>query len=130
MGRKSHTQTLYCSMNGILVGKLRYRRGGLSFEYDKSWIERAGSRALSQSMPMGATLDTQAIEAYFDNLLPDNIKIRRNIVARLGAKSTSTFDLLESIGRDCVGAIALSKEPPTDGTNKCLSLMERQLVAL
>ena len=44
--------------------------------------------------------------------MPDNLNIRRNIVSRLGANSISTFDLLESIGRDCVGAIALSQEPP------------------
>ncbi|NQZ86797.1 MAG: type II toxin-antitoxin system HipA family toxin [Colwellia sp.] len=112
MGRKSHTQTLYCSMNGILVGALYYRRGALSFEYDTSWIERKGSRALSQSLPMGASLDNHAVEAYFDNLLPDNMNIRRNIVSRLGARSTSIFDLLETIGRDCVGAIALSQELP------------------
>lgn len=113
MGRKSHTQTLYCSMNGILVGELYNKRNRLSFEYATSWIERKGSRALSQSLPMGASLDGQAVEAYFDNLLPDNLNIRRNIVSRLGAKSISTFDLLESIGRDCVGAIALSLQPPT-----------------
>ena len=113
MGRKSHTQTLYCSMNSILVGKLHHKRNVLSFEYAPSWIERKGSRALSQSLPMGASLDNQAVEAYFDNLLPDNINIRRNIVSRLGAKSISTFDLLESIGRDCVGAIAVSQELPT-----------------
>lgn len=112
MGRKSHTQTLFCSMNGILVGQLHYKRNLLSFEYAQSWIERKGSRALSQSLPMGASLNSQAVEAYFDNLLPDNLNIRRNIVSRLGAKSISTFDLLESIGRDCVGAIALSIQPP------------------
>jgi serine/threonine-protein kinase HipA len=99
-------------MNGILVGELHYRQGALSFEYDLTWIERKGSRALSQNLPMGASLDNQAVEAYFDNLLPDNLNIRRNIVSRLGAKSISTFDLLESIGRDCVGAIALSQELP------------------
>ena len=113
MGRKSHTQTLYCSMNGHLIGELRYRRGVLSFKYNQNWVERKGSRALSQSLPMGVSLDSQAVEAYFDNLLPDNMNIRKNIVSRLGAKSTSIFDLLESIGRDCVGAIALSLEPPT-----------------
>ena len=112
MGRKSHTQVLYCSMNGILVGELHHKRNVLSFEYAPSWIDRKGSRALSQSLPMGTSLDNQSVEAYFDNLLPDNINIRRNIVSRLGAKSISTFDLLESIGRDCVGAIALSQEPP------------------
>ena len=112
MGRKSHTKTLYCSMNGILVGELRHKRNQLSFEYAQSWIGRKGSRALSQSLPLGASLDNQAVEAYFDNLLPDNLNIRRNIVSRLGARSISTFDLLESIGRDCVGAIALSQEPP------------------
>ncbi len=113
MGRRSHTQSLYCSMNGILVGELKYRQGTLSFEYDKTWMDRKGSCALSQSLPMGVTINNQAVEAYFDNLLPDNINIRRNIVNRLGARSISTFDLLESIGRDCVGALSLSKELPT-----------------
>ena len=112
MGRKSHRQMLYCSMNGILVGEIHNKRNILSFEYAPSWIKRKGSRALSQSLPMWASLDNQAVEAYFDNLLPDNINIRKNIVSRLGAKSISTFDLLESIGRDCVGAIAVSQALP------------------
>lgn len=112
MGRKSHTTTLYCSMNNILVDKLLLTKGQLYFEYDPSWVSRKGSRPLSQSLPMGSNLNSQIVEAYFDNLLPDNIQIRKNIVSRLGAKSTSAFDLLDVIGRDCAGAIALSKNLP------------------
>lgn len=45
---------------------------------------------------------------YFDNLLPDSQGIRERIQARFGTRSVGTFDLLEAIGRDCVGAIQLT----------------------
>jgi len=109
-------------MNGILVGELRQKPTQLSFEYSQSWIERKGSRALSQSLPFGASLSEEAVQAYFDNLLPDNLNIKRDIVSRLGAKSIATFDLLESIGLDCPGAVALSPDPPSEN----LSALELQ----
>jgi serine/threonine-protein kinase HipA len=47
------------------------------------------------------------VDYYFDNLLPDNPDIRRRIRERYRARSTDAFDLLEEIGRDCVGAVQL-----------------------
>jgi serine/threonine-protein kinase HipA len=47
------------------------------------------------------------VEAFFDNLLPDSTDIRRRVQAQFGAASTSAFDLLAEIGRDCVGAVQL-----------------------
>jgi serine/threonine-protein kinase HipA len=47
------------------------------------------------------------VDNYFDNLLPDNPAIRRRIRERFGTRSTQAFDLLEAIGRDCVGAVQL-----------------------
>ncbi len=54
------------------------------------------------------------VEAYFDNLLPDSRQIRERIQRRFAAASVSAFDLLEEIGRDCIGALQLLPEgkPP------------------
>ncbi|WP_440131002.1 HipA N-terminal domain-containing protein [Rubrivivax gelatinosus] len=41
---------------------------------------------------------------FFDNLLPDDERIRRRIGARFRVGSTEAFELLQAIGRDCVGA--------------------------
>lgn len=52
------------------------------------------------------------MSSFFDNLLPDSTDIRQRIRTRYGAASSSAFDLLTEIGRDCVGAIQLL---PVDG---------------
>ena len=56
------------------------------------------------------------VEAFFDNLLPDNRLIRERIQRRFHAASIGAFDLLHEIGRDCVGALQLLPEdqPPTN----------------
>lgn len=51
MGRKSHTRSLFCSMNGFPVGELYLKNGRISFKYDPSWLEVEGGRAISLSMP-------------------------------------------------------------------------------
>lgn len=43
--------------------------------------------------------------AYLQKLLPDNSAIRERVAAKVGAGGTDAFDLLEKIGRDCVGAL-------------------------
>ncbi len=60
-------------------------------------------------MPITADLEVRGtvVDNYFDNLLPDNPAIRRRIRERFGTRSTQAFDLLEAIGRDCVGAVQL-----------------------
>jgi serine/threonine-protein kinase HipA len=50
------------------------------------------------------------VEAFFDNLLPDNRQIRERIQRRFHTASTAAFDLLHQIGRDCVGALQLLPE--------------------
>lgn len=101
-------------MNGLFVGTLSSRAGRLTFQYASDWIHMPGSRALSLSLPMQEVPITgDTVYAYFDNLLPDNQNIRQHIVDRLGAHSTAPFDLLATIGRDCVGAISLSSDQPS-----------------
>jgi serine/threonine-protein kinase HipA len=106
------TQTLHAWMNGVLVGRWRVDRDSHSFEYASSWLESPRSRSLSLSLPISATptIKGDAVRHYFDNLLPDNDRIRARLRKRFKAKSNDIFDLLYTIGRDCVGAVQLLPE--------------------
>ncbi|WP_338422595.1 HipA N-terminal domain-containing protein [Aggregatibacter actinomycetemcomitans] len=44
---------------------------------------------------------------FFDNLLPDNEQIRSRIQQRFQTSTKSPFDLLSTIGQDCVGVLQL-----------------------
>lgn len=97
-------------MNGELVGKWTTSRTGTPlFRYADTWAQSPRARALSLSLPITADLVVRGtiVDNYFDNLLPDNPDIRRRIRERFGTRSTGAFDLLEEIGRDCVGAVQL-----------------------
>ncbi|MDY6927723.1 MAG: type II toxin-antitoxin system HipA family toxin [Pseudomonadota bacterium] len=114
MGRKSHTRTLFCSMNGFPVGELYLKNGRMSFKYDPDWLEVEGGRAISLSLPMQrAEIQGDAVHAYFDNLLPDTSAIREHMKDRLGADSAKPFDLLAEVGKDCVGALTFTQAPAT-----------------
>ncbi|HEY5264209.1 MAG TPA: HipA N-terminal domain-containing protein, partial [Steroidobacteraceae bacterium] len=105
--------TLGVWMNGRYVGAWQQIRGGRDrFNYDKDWISDPQSRALSLSLPMtsDAAITSDAVGSYFDNLLPDSQGMRDRIKARFATHSASTFNLLEAIGRDCVGAVQLLPE--------------------
>jgi len=97
-------------MNGERVGEwTSLRTGNPLFRYDASWVESPRTRALSLSIPITADREVrgEAVENYFDNLLPDSSEIRRRIRTRFQTRSTDAFDLLSAIGRDCVGAVQL-----------------------
>jgi len=55
----------------------------------------------------------EVVSNYFENLLPDSQEIRNRIRVRHQTHSTEAFELLEAIGRDCVGAVQLL---PVDAT--------------
>jgi serine/threonine-protein kinase HipA len=98
-------------MNGERVGTWTLpARGAQTFTYAESWLRSSQFRPFSLSLPAGlgtATLSGDAVESWFDNLLPDSEVIRRRAQARFQAASTSAFDLLAAIGRDCAGAVQL-----------------------
>lgn len=120
MGRRSHSRALNVWANGLLVGQWRIpARGPMEFQYDPDWIVSPEARPLSLSLPM--SLDNLPIKGevvgyYFDNLLPDSDLIRRRLQERYHVNHSEAFDLLEAIGRDCVGAIQLlsDKHAPDD----------------
>lgn len=97
-------------MNGELVGVWSCCRGDSHhFAYAPSWLQSPSCRSLSLSLPLSASGEIRGavVANYFDNLLPDNERIRKRLKARYSTKSDSVFDLLEAIGRDCVGAVQL-----------------------
>jgi serine/threonine-protein kinase HipA len=105
--------TLGVWMNGRYVGAWQQIRGGRDrFTYDRSWIADQQARALSLSLPMtsDAAITSEAVRHYFDNLLPDSQGIRDRLRTRFNTRSSDTFDLLQAIGRDCVGAVQLLPE--------------------
>ena len=98
-------------MNGQRVGQWSHTRSKTPvFQYDVDWMRSPAARALSLSMPMTAGNGEhrgQVVENFFENLLPENDKIRQRIRRRFGIQSTRAFELLTAIGRDCVGAVQL-----------------------
>ncbi len=119
MGRRSKSRALSVWMNGELVGEWRRPGGGgQEFLYAESWLSSENARPLSLSLPLRPSrLPYRAgVEAFFDNLLPDNRQIRERIQRRFHTESVGAFDLLQEIGRDCVGALQLlptGESPPT-----------------
>ena len=111
MGRRSHSRALGVWANGLRVGRwLIPARGPMEFSYDATWVASEQARPLSLSLPMnfdGLPLKGEKIASFFDNLLPDSDAIRQRVRSRFQTQSGDTFDLLEAIGRDCVGALQL-----------------------
>ena len=111
MGRPTRARSLAVWMNGERVGTWAFpARGPQQFSYAESWLRSLQFRPLSLSLPAGlgtSTLSGDAVESWFDNLLPDSDAIRRRAQARFQAASTSAFDLLAAVGRDCAGAVQL-----------------------
>ena len=77
--------------------------------YDDAWLKDPQFRPLSLSLPVTASreITSPLVRYYFDNLLPDNSQIRERLRKRFRVRSAESFDLLEAIGRDCVGAVQL-----------------------
>lgn len=111
MGRPTRARSLAVWMNGERVGTWSLpTRGPQRFSYAESWLQSSQFRPLSLSLPAGlgvSDLSGNAVESWFDNLLPDSDAIRRRAQARFKAASTSAFDLLAAVGRDCAGAVQL-----------------------
>ena len=136
-GRKSHSRALSVWANGVRMGVWQIpNRGPMEFEYDAAWAVSDIGRPLSLSLPIpldNAPLKGERVLNYFDNLLPDSEAIRQRIGRRFRTETLDTFDLLQAIGRDCVGAVQLlgiDEEPAgvqqIDGT----PLSEREIETL
>ena len=114
MTRPTHSRALSVWANGERVGVWRIpARGPMEFSYDAAWIASPAGRPLSLSLPFAPgnlAHKGPRVLNYFDNLLPDSEVIRKRIAQRYQTETLDAFDLLQAIGRDCVGAVQLLPE--------------------
>ncbi|ASW00714.1 type II toxin-antitoxin system HipA family toxin [Paraburkholderia aromaticivorans] len=114
MGRQTHSRALSVWANGERVGVWRLpARGPMEFAYDPAWVASPAGRPLSLSLPFtpgNPAHKGPRVLNYFDNLLPDSEAIRKRIAQRYQTETLDAFDLLQAIGRDCVGAVQLLAE--------------------
>ncbi|HZZ04043.1 type II toxin-antitoxin system HipA family toxin [Paraburkholderia sp.] len=111
MGRQTHSRALSVWANGERVGVWSLpTRGPMEFAYDPAWVASPAGRPLSLSLPFTPSNEAHKgprVLNYFDNLLPDSEAIRKRIAQRYQTDTLDPFDLLQAIGRDCVGAVQL-----------------------
>lgn len=141
MGRPSHARSLSVWSNGERVGTWTIpARSDSQFQYDRAWRLPTPGRPLSLSLPYTGDLPLRGdvmVRDYFDNLLPDSEAIRMRLASHYKLASTDAFDLLQEIGRDCVGAVQLLKEDEAPGDVKRIegtamneADLERHLIGL
>ncbi len=107
MPRRARYETLNVFLNSRLIGQLRRETSGaIIFQYERSWLEWQPALPASLSLPLREQPYVGApVLAVFENLLPDNDSLRRQIAARARAEGTDAYSLLRAIGHDCVGAL-------------------------
>jgi len=113
-GKQSNHRTI--SMNGLVVGSLtKTKQSGMVFQYNDNWLSSSQARPLSLSMPLRRDpYSGSEVFNYFDNLLPDRKNIRDRVISRFKVESDHPFDILSAIGSDCVGAIQVHSEQPSN----------------
>ncbi len=117
MARKRSRIPLNVYLNSRLVGQLtRQTSGAIDFRYDQSWLDWKHNFPVSLSLPLREDRYIgDPVIAVFDNLLPDNIDIRRKLAKRCHADGADVFSLLGAVGRDCVGALQFLPEGDEPG---------------
>lgn len=120
MGRRSKASALDVWMNGALVGTWKVTPSrGHEFTYDEAWTNNPNACPISLSLSLRPyePYRGELVSNFFENLLPDNKAIRDRLRERFGAPTSHAFDLLNEIGRDCVGAIQLLPKGETPRGN-------------
>lgn len=122
-------------INGRLVGRLaRSKDGAIEFVYDSGWISWQHALPVSLSLPLREDRFIGApVVAVFDNLLPDNETIRRQMADRVGAAGYDAYSLLAAVGRDCVGAMQFLPEgegPGVAGSVSGRAISDKSIAAM
>jgi len=101
---------LMISMLGNPVGVLDDDGQRLFFRYNDAWLADADALPLSRQLPLQAEpFEGQRVNAFFGGLLPE-ADARDQIARKLGISVNNDFAMLDRIGGECAGAIALVPE--------------------
>jgi serine/threonine-protein kinase HipA len=119
MPRRRQNSPLHVFLNNDALGLLvKDPSGAVSFRYDPSWLSQENAIPVSLSLPLREdAFKGAAVQAVFENLLPDSESLRRIVAEKVGARGIDAYSLLSVIGRDCVGALQFMPEgedPPKD----------------
>lgn len=103
-------RTLDVYLHGDHAGRLTQDDSGrIAFAYTETWRSRPGP-LLSLSLPVReAPFGHRESEAFFGGLLPEE-GVRERAARYLGVTSRNDFAMLEQIGGECAGAVALVPE--------------------
>ncbi|MEQ9436155.1 type II toxin-antitoxin system HipA family toxin [Hyphomonas sp.] len=89
--------------------------GELGFAYLPTWLARSDARAISVSLPLREEpYSRRECLPFFEGILPEESQ-RVNVAAALGVSERNEFRLLEMLGGEVAGAVALwpeGEEPP------------------
>lgn len=111
-----------------LVGRVSQdaASGVLGFAYAEAWLRGPDAFPISLSLPLGPrAMRGGPAHAFFANLLPEG-PLRVLVARRLGISSDNDFSLLEAIGGECAGALAVVPEeaPPRPAGYRALRAEE------
>ena len=117
MARRRVRLPLNVYLNARLVGRLRrLASGAIDFQYDQSWLDWEHALPISTSLPLREDrYGGDPVLAVFDNLLPDDLRVRRLVAERVKAEGLDAYSLLTKVGRDCVGAMQFLPEGQEPG---------------
>ncbi len=90
----------------VLVGKLFEVSDKLSFTYDENYSHSAEALPISLSLPLNGSFESDAVEAFFSGLLPDE-NLKKKLASYFKISENNTFALLKEIGAECAGAISV-----------------------
>lgn len=101
----SPTRQLDVYLHGHHAAIITQTSRGIVLDYERDYVEERSDWPLSYSLPMTTRRHAgPEVEAFLDNLLPDNGEVLREWARMYGARSTAPFDLLWHVGADCAGA--------------------------
>ena len=102
--------------------------GDLAFTYDADYLDTA-SYGISLSLPLQSeAFKGSQVKAFFSGLLPDE-SVRDRLAKYLGLSERNPFALLEAVGGDCAGALALypQGERPLKASDTVEALDDKRL---
>ena len=113
------TRALSVWWDGNIVGSFQLNRHGEAvFAYARDWLESREPRPVSVSLPLRSKpFSRRASRPFFEGLLPEEGQ-RIAIAKALGISEHNDFRLLEALGGEVAGALALwpEGEAPPDPT--------------
>ena len=134
MVRRRIRRPLNVYLNARLVGRLRrLASGAIDFQYDQSWLDWEHALPISMSLQLREDrYGGDPVLAVFDNLLPDDLRVRRLVAERVRAEGPDAYSLLTKVGRDCVGAMQFlpeGQEPGPAGAVEGRAVDESEIAA-